>query len=181
MNEEFVGDNQMTVVDEHGEIIESASTGITLDQIVRQQTGGVSNEVKTSCDLATTEGQNRMELHLQYQGGKNEKAARINEPFDLIAYTSKPVAIRNGEGGVKYDPPKLGIRTVLECADGTMFSSSSAWVYQSLAQIIATVGQPSQERPIKMVMKKAGNADKLFRVIQQPTNGTPTVPPKHKK
>jgi hypothetical protein len=154
----------MRVDQNTGELVPAAVPETTIDDIVRSDTGGVARQIVASFELTSEDGQNRIDRHEAYQGGQNEHAQWYNVPFNLAAFSSKAVLVKKGADGSRLDEPRLAVRTVIEMDDGRMLTSSSSWLFQSMKDIIDRAGGVSPEKPIRVVMRKAGGADKLFRV-----------------
>lgn len=154
----------MRVDQETGELVPANPPPTTIDDIVRRETGGLADQLVTSFDMTTTEGQDRIGRHQEFQGDPNRTANMLNVPFDLVAFSAKPVIVRKGADGALLPEARLAVRTVFEAADGQLFSSASSWLYQALRDILKGHGELSPDRPCKVVMKKAGLSYKLFRV-----------------
>jgi hypothetical protein len=154
----------MRVDQETGELIPADPPPTTIDDIVRRETGGLADQLIASFDLSTPEGQDRLASHQEFQGDPNRTANMLNVPFDLVAFTAKPVIVKKGADGAFLPEPRLAVRTVFEAADGQLFSSASSWLYQALRDILKGHGELSPDRPCKVVMRKAGLSYKLFRV-----------------
>lgn len=147
-----------------GELIQAEPPPATVDSIVRQETGNLSDEMVCSYDPNSEEGILTCERHTSFQGSPNETAGMLNVAFQMVAFTTRPTIVKKSADGVRLDEPRLAVRTVVEMADGRMFSSSSSWFFQSLKQCLKVHGELSREKPMSCVMRKAGLSYKLFRI-----------------
>lgn len=147
-----------------GELMPADPPPATIDSIVRQETGNLSNELLASYPIESEEGQARLDRHQSFNSNPNETTAMLNMPFKLVAFTAKPVIVKKSADGTRLEVARLAVRTVMEAADGRLISSSSAWLFQSLKELLKSHGNLSEERPMHVVLRKAGLSYKLFRV-----------------
>lgn len=146
--------------------IDVATLPMSLDEMVAQQTGVMTGEVKTNMCMDTPEGRSALLRHMQFSPPENEKinGGWYAREFNLVSYSCRATAAKRSPDGELYDRPRPLVRTVLEGDDGFMMVSSSPYVYQSLMQIISLRGQPSADNPIRVMLGRGGNADKLICV-----------------
>jgi hypothetical protein len=158
----------MTVVNPKTGELETLPT--TLSDIARRDTGGMGTQIETSIDKTTKEGLIHLSRMLDADKPKNhiENDGWLGRPFKMISYTSKGVLAKKDTNGVVYDVPRPLIRTVVETDEGDFFITSSSYVYESIKQIAAIRGVPSEQNPILVKLMKGGQALKLIQVYDEP-------------
>ncbi len=154
----------MRVKPETGELVPDSPPPATIGSIIAGDTGNLSDELVASFDLDTPEGANRLDRYLSFQSNPNDAANQLNVEFDMTGFVMKPVIIKKGADGVAFQEPKLAVRTVIEDSSGKFVASSSSWLAKSVQEIVKRFGPPSLENPMRVVMRKAGNSYKLFKV-----------------
>ena len=171
--------NDLAVIDQKtGELVQA--DGLSIADIVKQQTGGVSNEVVTSIDARTKEGAQRLDSHMEANPAKDHKQNEgwYGREFSLVHFTSRAVATTHDGNGNRLSAARPLVRTIIEDSDGNIMSSSSSWLFSSLMGIIKDrkrpsdweyeesnpTGYPSDNFPIRCKLVKAGASDKLQRV-----------------
>jgi hypothetical protein len=167
MMDESRSENLTTMDPATGEIIQYR--GATIDDLLVRDTGSATTDVRTSIDTSTPKGRCQLGKHVDFQNPQNQK---VNEgwygrEFHMVAWSSRVVGTKKGFNGEQLAAARPLLRTVVECDNGSMFSSSSAWLLRSLMEIVDECGQPSDENPILVKLGKAGAADRLFRVREQ--------------
>ena len=159
-------DSSMAVVNtETGELMPPAPAN--LDDIVRRSTGGFAKSIKTSFDVSTQQGKMALAKHLNFQQPENQKQNEgwYGRPFNLVGYTCRGVLSTKNKDGTVRDQGIVLVHTVLEADDGSLVTSASDYVYNSLMEIVSLIGIPSVSKPIKVKIGKAGAADKIFLVF----------------
>lgn len=175
----------MVVVNsETGEVM--APSPKSLDDVVKRSTGGLSKSIKTSFDVSTEQGKMKFARHLSFQQPENQKQNEgwYGRAFNLVGYTCRGVFSTKNKDGTSRDQGIVLVHTVLEADDGALVTSASDYVYSSLMEIVSLTGAPTVEKPLKIKIGKAGQADKIFLVFDDPVksdSGQSLDGPKKKK
>lgn len=149
----------------------------TIDEVIAERREGFSRISRSTFDSATEVGRRNILAALSFNGSKGHKENEgwMGRPFDMIGITSKTVwSTKDGDGKPRPEGGVTLIYSVITAADGSMFSTSSDYVYESLAEIIQLVGPPSPERPIRVKLVKGGPCLKL--VWAGESDPTPPAP-----
>ena len=141
------------------------------------------NDVSFSFDLSMlSEGSNNFVCSIPDDGSRTAKVAiynavqnadeqlseHVNEVLEIVDIVAHPIQLPDERTGEVIN----AIRTVLIDKNGTGYQAVSNGICQALSKIIAIIGQPHWDEPVKMkpVLRKSKNSRPLNYLMQCATN-----------
>lgn len=153
----------------------------SIDQMLTQRTGGSTGKVLCSYDANTAEGKMRLMRHVQADTPKGTKDAWLNREFSMVGYTMRTVVCTKDATGATMENPKILIRSIMETAEGDLIPSASDYLAQDLRMIDQVHGGVSPDKPVLVMIRKGGAADRLIDVQASRPTQVGQLPPKKSK